>query len=136
MSKILIDTNVMIYALDNHSKYFRQANNISEDDNNTNYTTSKNILEFFAVASKLKFDSQTVKTFYSELKQNFIILFPTLESLTLFEHLIDKYKPNGNKVFDIELVSIILINSIKQIATFNQKDFENIDEVSIISSIE
>ncbi|MBU2444566.1 MAG: hypothetical protein KJ666_03195 [Bacteroidetes bacterium] len=74
MNKILIDTNVMIYALDNHSKYFRQANNILEDDNNTNYTTSKNISEFFAVASKLKFDSQTVKTFYSELKQNFIIL--------------------------------------------------------------
>lgn len=70
--------------------------------------------------------------FYAEVKANFTILFLTTTSLLIFEKLIQQYQPKGNVVFDIEIVSIMLDNGIKQIATFNQKIFISISEVQIL----
>jgi len=68
----------------------------------------------------------------TNLKENCNILKPTDRSLDVFETLIKKYKPRGNRVYDIEIVSIMLANEIKKVATANIDDFKNIDEVDLI----
>jgi len=45
--------------------------------------------------------------------------------------LLEKYRPTGLKIHDYEIISIGLVNGINQIATFNSKDFEDIEEVNI-----
>jgi len=55
----------------------------------------------------------------TNLKENCNILKPTDRSLDVFETLIKKYKPRGNRVYDIEIVSIMLANEIKKVATAN-----------------
>ena len=132
MTKLLVDTNVLIYALNQDSVYHNSAKPILLNPNYNFFITSKNVSEFFAVTSKLKISYQSSLNFYEELKTNTNILFPTEKSLPIFEKLIKQYQPKGNQVFDVEIVSIMLDNNINHIATFNQKDFIRITEVQII----
>jgi len=136
MNSLFVDTNVFLYALDQNSKFHDLSRRILESPNNNLFTASKNLSELFAVTTKYKFDHTIVNRFYFEMKKNITILFANFKSLSIFELLLEKYKPIGNRVFDIELVSIMLLNNINRIATLNHKDFEHIDEVSIIHSVE
>ena len=131
MIDLLIDTNVWIYAMDKKSIYCQFAQGILLNPNHNLFITSKNISEFFAVTSKKKIDPNSCLISFYEIKTVTKILFPTLESLSIFEKLIQQYQPKGNQVFDIEIVSIMLDNGINHIATFNQKDFINISEIQI-----
>jgi hypothetical protein len=45
--------------------------------------------------------------------------------------LIKKYKPAANRVYDIEIISIMHANGIIDISTFNDKDFEMVEEIKI-----
>lgn len=96
------------------------------------YVTTKNIAEFFAVLTKLSEPYQKIFEFYESIKSNTILLFPDPNSLIIFENLLRKYQPVGNRVFDIEIVSIALSNQIPTIATINTKDFSRISEISIL----
>ena len=39
----------------------------------------------------------------------------------------------GTKVYDLEIVSIMLANNINEIETFNFKDFEKFSEITILT---
>ena len=56
------------------------------------------------------------------------ILYPTEASFKIFRTLLQQYAPTGLKIHDVEIASIGLAHHIKQIATFNDKDFEGIQE--------
>lgn len=46
MNKILLDTNILVYLIDEESKYFEKSQNIIQNTNLTLYTTAKNLSEF------------------------------------------------------------------------------------------
>jgi len=96
------------------------------------FIATKNISEFFSVCSKLNLDLDKTLGFFSDIKENFTILKPTDSSLDVFESLIKKYRPRGNKVYDIEIVSIMISNQLKKVATANIDDFKNISEIEVI----
>lgn len=96
------------------------------------FITTKNISEFFAVCSKLKLDFDKTFGFYADIKEYFTILKPDDLSLSKFEILLKKYQPKGNRVYDIEIVSIMLANNLKRIITANIIDFIDISEVELI----
>lgn len=52
MSKLLIDTNVLIYSIDEGSKYFSSVQKIYSEQFEL-FTTSKNISEFLSVITRL-----------------------------------------------------------------------------------
>ena len=131
MNELFVDTNVFIYALDKNSIYNEQSSQILTSQENMLFTSSKNISELFAVISKLNINKMLFNRFYTELKQNTGILFPNNDSLEKFEKLMKKYNPVGNRVFDIEIVSIMLSYGIKHLATFNKKDFTGIEEIKL-----
>jgi len=133
MKNLLIDTNIFVYALDKDSKYYPIASDILLNPKYQCFTTSKNICELCAVASKLKIDKKLLKLYILEIRENVNFLFPNSISQDLFFDLFYKYSPIGNQVFDIEVVSIMLDNKIETIATLNKKDFENIEEIEILS---
>ena len=119
--------------MDKDSKYYPIASDILLNPDYQLFTTSKNISELCAVASKLKIDNNLLKLYFVEIRENVNFLFPNSISQDLFFNLYYKYSPVGNQVFDIEVVSIMLDNKIETIATLNKKDFENIDEIEILS---
>ena len=91
MINLIVDTNVLIYAMDKSSAYHPIANSILLNPNHKLFITTKNVSEFFAVTSKLKIDLSSCLSFYAEVKSNFTILFPSLTSLLLFEKLVQQY---------------------------------------------
>lgn len=132
MNSILTDTNVLIYAFDESSVFHQKAVELLVGEENSLFITTKNISEFFAVCSKLNFDLSKTLGFYADIKENIEILKPSETSLQFFESLIRKYNPQGNRVYDIEIVSVMLANGLKKVATANIVDFSSIDEIEVI----
>ncbi|TWT41512.1 hypothetical protein KOR42_47830 [Thalassoglobus neptunius] len=52
MSRLLVDTNVLVYAIDQDSKYHLWPRRVLTDENTEIYTTSKNLSEFLAVVTR------------------------------------------------------------------------------------
>jgi predicted nucleic acid-binding protein len=127
----LVDTNILIYAYDSASVFHRQAMTFLQDTDINLYITSKNISEFFAVLTKQDEPFSKIFLFYEDIIYNSTLLFPNQKSLDILENLLQKYQPRGNRVFDIEIVSIALSNGIDTVATINEKDFKSITEISL-----
>ncbi|AEE49277.1 type II toxin-antitoxin system VapC family toxin [Haliscomenobacter hydrossis] len=132
-TEVLLDTNILLYALDSGNPYHAQAVLLLEDSALRFSVTTKNIAEYFAVCSKLKVPLAKAIVFYHSLCENAQVLFPNEASLLIFEQLIQKYNPIGNRVFDMEIVSVALVYGISIIVTVNTKDFDAIDEITVRS---
>jgi predicted nucleic acid-binding protein len=72
-------------------------------------------------------EDNKAKAFFDDLLQNATVLYPNPLSLQNFKALLLKYKPKGNRVYDVELVSIMMSYEIRNIATLNESDFSGID---------
>jgi predicted nucleic acid-binding protein len=127
----LVDTNILIYAYDSQSVFHNKAATFLQNPNINFYITTKNISEFFAVLTKLNQPYVDIFLFYEDIKINATILCPDKKSLQILEMLLKKYQPRGNRVFDIEIVSIALANGLNTIATINEKDFNSITEINL-----
>lgn len=133
MNKIVLDTNVLIYSIDKNSIYFDFSNKLINSYDC--FITSKNITEFVNVLSKNKnIEYSFIEKKFLSLYNNFNILYINKSSIEIFKKFVVKYKPVGNKIFDIEIASIMLSNEIDTIGTLNKSDFENISEIRIISA--
>ena len=134
MNKLLVDTNLLVYTIDEDSIYFKEAQNILLDRSNDLYTTSKNLTEFLVVVTKIPQKSLSIREALDLVRDftNFItILYPTPSSNVLFQEMIEKYNPTGLKIHDYEIASIALNHQINRIATFNKKDFLKIKEIEL-----
>ncbi len=128
--EVLIDTNILLYSLDKNNEHYNYSRDIISDNFDNIFITSKNISEFIAVLTKQNIDYDIILN-YLKIINNFNVIYPDHNSINIFYELIKKYKPKGNRIFDIEIVSIMLSNGIKNIITVNKKDFEAIKEICI-----
>lgn len=136
MSRVLIDTNVLIYSIDTESKYFKQSQYVIFNNEIEIFTTSKNLSEFLSVVTRfpekqLSIDDALI--IIKDFKSIFNVLYPSVESFTIFQELLKKYQPTGLVIHDFEIISICLVNQVKTIATVNQKDFNQIEEIDLYS---
>ena len=134
MNKVLLDTNVLIYSIDEESKYFEKSHTILSDINLQLFTTSKNISEFLAVITRIPDRSLSIQQaliVVRDFQNIFTFLYLTEHSYRVFIDLIKKYKPVGTRIHDFEIASIAIENHIMDIATFNAKDFSGVEEVNV-----
>ena len=130
-TRVLVDTNVFVYAYDKSSAYHQRAVTFLSNSSFDCYTSTKNVAEFFAVLSKMNEPFPKVWQFYQSIRANCALLFPTRLSLSIFETLLQKYQPKGNRVFDIEVVSIAVANGLPEVETVNVKDFMGVTEIEV-----
>ena len=136
MNNVLFDTNLLLYSIDEDSKYFNSVQELLSDESLKLFTTSKNISEFLSVITRIPNSTISVKealNITEEFRSTFTILYPTQKSYLIFVELLKKYSPRGLKIHDYEIISIALSNKIKSIATINQKDFSGIEEIELFS---
>lgn len=136
MNNVLFDTNLLLYAIDEESKYFDSVQELINDDSLKLFTTSKNLSEFLSVITRIPKSSLSIKEallIIEEFQSTFTILYPTEKSYSIFIELLSKYSPYGLKIHDYEIISIAISNQIKNIATFNEKDFHGIEEIKLVS---
>ncbi len=87
MSDILLDTNLLIYAIDEDSKYHLSIQKLLEKNNLNFFTTSKNISEFLAVVTRYPNKSLSIDDallIIEDFVTNFTILYPSKESFSIF----------------------------------------------------
>ena len=135
MSKLLLDTNVLIYSIDEGSKYFKKSQTILAEHSEL-YTTSKNISEYLAVITRIPTNPLLLNDallIVEDFTNMMTILYPNEESFLIFQSLLKKYKPTGLKIHDYEILSIGIANQITTIATFNEKDFREVKEINLYS---
>ena len=135
MSKLLVDTNILVYGIDEDSQFFNQSRQILDHSENQLVTTSKNLIEFLAVATRpsgYDLETKVALEILEEIVQRFEIVYPTQDSLAIFLELSERYQPTGLKVHDFEIISIGLAAGVHDVATFNTKDFKAVKEVSLL----
>ncbi len=131
--KILIDTNVLLYAMDKSSKYHEVSVSILENEEYELFTSLKNISELISVNSKIGIDKKITLDFITEtILEISELIFSSKTSFDIFLQIISDYNVRGNKVYDMEIVSIMSANGIGTLATFNHKDFREIDKIKIL----
>lgn len=129
--KFVIDTNILIYSFDQSSQFFNFSKKIIDDNKENVCIVYKTISEFVCVLSKIgKYD--VIQNELPKIIDELNILFPDYDSTNHFNNLVKKYKPKGNQAYDFEIVSVMMANNIKKIATINKDDYKNITEIELI----
>ncbi|MFC1533941.1 hypothetical protein ACFL7M_11320 [Thermodesulfobacteriota bacterium] len=67
------------------------------------------------------------------MKKEFTLLFPDLNSLDNLIELLRKYEIKGKRIHDAAIVSLMLVNGIKDILTHNIDDFKSFQEITVHS---
>lgn len=127
--KVLIDTNVLLYAMDKSSAFNKISVEILENTNYELFVSTKNISELIAVCTKQNIDRQIILAYIEEIAT---LLYPNKQSFDKFLKIITENEIKGNAVYDMEIVAIAQTNAVNQIATFNHKDFRNINNITIL----
>jgi len=134
MSKILIDTNVMVYSIDQDSKYFAASNRLIKSKNKI-FISSKSLAEFFAVVTRAPVISISVKEALEIVEWfagSFPVVFPDNRSFEILLRLLNKHQPKGLKIHDFEIMSIGIAQKIDELATFNAKDFATGEGITLL----
>jgi len=133
----LIDSNVIIYAINEASPKHRRAQQFLQDNINNIAVAQQNILESVRVLTHSKFSnpmlSHEALGAVLVITDNAKLLTPNKTTYYLFMDLIDKYKLAGDKIFDGYLIATALSNGINVVATDNIKDFKDVSEIKTIN---
>ena len=134
MSKVLVDTNILIYAKDVASIH-HDASLIFLKQPAEYFISVKNLTEYYAVVTKGEKPLLTSQEAWHDLEEFsffFTVLYPTQVSQQHLAKLILQYAPKGILIHDFEITAIALANGIHKIATFNKSDFQTIKEIEVI----
>ena len=96
MNKVLLDTNVLIYSIDEDSKFYSQTNKLIIESNFELYTSSKNISEFLSVITRLPGNILSMKnalTIVQDFADILTILYPSEASFSIFKKLLNPSLP-------------------------------------------
>ncbi|WP_340104734.1 type II toxin-antitoxin system VapC family toxin [Rhodohalobacter sp. 8-1] len=86
MSRVLFYTNILVYGIDEDSKYYGQARQILDQREKQLITTSKNLIEFLTVITKssgYNLNSELALEIIDELIQSVEVIYPTQVSITI-----------------------------------------------------
>ena len=134
MSKLLVNTDLLIYAIDEDSQFYDRARRLLYESGHELFTTSRNISEFIAVVTRdnppLLSVHQAVKL-ADEIEQNFTVLYPTPDSSRILRGLLRKYQAVGPQLHEFEIVSISLSCQVTLLGTLNERYFRGITEIEL-----
>jgi predicted nucleic acid-binding protein len=134
MSKVLVDTNVLVYAKDSSSIFHSDALALFKGVDDL-FITSKNLTEYYAVTTRgdkpLLTPSEALLDI-NEFISSCSLLYPSETSHQELSLLILKYNPKGLLIHDFEIAAIGLANGINNMATFNKRDFQRISELVLL----
>ena len=130
-NKLLVDTNILIYAhLPNEHFHAVAKNKIEELSSEFELIITRQIIrEFLKVKSLImyqnnKFDSKELIRDADFFEDNFTILDEDKNTTDNLLHLIDAFQVKGNQIHDCNIVASMLENQVFKIFTHNVKDFK------------
>ena len=137
----IVDTNVLIYALDTAAPQHVAARallNAAREDAATLFVTSQILCEFYSVMTNPRRiarprDAAEALTVLSEMLA-FLHVLPVPDgTIDRLLDLLRRRPVTGSDVFDLHIVAAMQANGIGRIYTFNIADFEAFPELSVIT---
>jgi predicted nucleic acid-binding protein len=131
-----VDSNIIIYALDRKSVFFKKAEAFFNQAKGINfYITQQNLVEIEKVIIGFyRIKKETVITNLERFLSafNFSIISPLPTTLSYYHKLLLFY-PAKDAFFDLYLVATYLDNQINNFFTVNTKDFLTIKELRVVN---
>jgi len=134
---MMIDSNILIYSLNDSSPHFKQAQSFLRAQKSV-IISHQNILETLRVITHpTRFPNpfthkQAIRAIEAILS-NSQILHPKSSTYLLALELIKKYQIIGNQIFDAYLVATALDNGVTMIASDNIKHLGKYTEIKVIN---
>ena len=137
----IVDTNVLVYALDADAPQHAAARTLLEaarDTGATLFVTSQILCEFYSIVTnprrvpKPRSASEAVAALVGLLAFLHVMPVPAHAAEELLD-LLRRRPVTGGDVFDLQIVATMQANAIQRIYTFNSADFESFSELSIVT---
>ncbi len=134
---MLIDSNILIYAINADSPKHKKAQNFLQDNLGKLEIAHQNILETIRVLTHKKFSKpmglKLALSAIQAITQSCSIVYPTQTTYYLWLEFVNKYALTGNRIFDAYLAATALSNEINIIATDNVLDFKKFKSLKIVN---
>ena len=134
---MIIDSNILIYAINADSPKNRKAQEFLKQNLGSLEIAHQNILETIRVLTHQKFSkpmgSRSALTAIQAIAQSCRVISPTQATYYLWLELVKKYRLAGNRIFDAYLAATALSNGINILATDNVTDFKKFKGLEVIN---
>ncbi|MFH1192216.1 MAG: type II toxin-antitoxin system VapC family toxin [bacterium] len=141
-SLVLLDANILVYAADKSSPFYKRSVMIREKGMKGEISICvcpQVLTEFFAIITDPRrvANPRTQKEALEEIEEYLledkvfkIYQLPNIIEIML--KLLKQHRIKRQKIFDLQLVATMLANDVKQIYTYNKKDFEKFQEIKVL----
>lgn len=134
---MLIDSNVLIYAINADSPKHKLAKQFLEENIQNLQIAHQNILETLRVLTHTKYTNplklkDALKSILAITKESQIIC-PTDSTYYITVELIKEHDLTGNRIFDAYLAATAASNDINTIATDNVRDFAKFKILKVVN---
>lgn len=137
---MLVDTNILVYAINKSSPKYKQAQKFLKDNQGDLIIAHQNILETIKVLTQPKFshpmNPKSAIEAVLKIAESCQIITPIIGTEFIALELIKNSALSGNRIFDAYLTATALSNNITTIATDNIKDFQKFAEMKVINPFE
>ena len=136
-----IDTNILLRLVEPDSPHHAEAKNAVDKllkRGDTLFITLQNISEFWNVCTRpldkngLGFSIAETDTELKQIEQIFDFLPDTTEVYKNWRELVVKHSVSGVKVHDAKIVAAMKAHNIKNLLTFNAKDFKRYSDIKAV----
>ncbi len=139
----LLDTNVLVYALDAHSAQHAASRALVSGARNGDVglcIAPQNLAEFYAVVTDRRRVRNPQEPAVAAQVIDELLALPGLALLPVpvdiigrFVELLQRHKVSAQHAFDAFLAATMLGNGVRRIYTFNRSDFEAFTEIEAVS---
>ncbi|MBD1847115.1 PIN domain-containing protein [Cyanobacteria bacterium FACHB-63] len=142
-TRILFDTNVLVYAHDAASRYHNDSAALllqAFQQNIQGVLAEQNIIELYRILTNpvamtgnalTPQQAQTlIKSTY--LNGNFEVIYPNFSTIDRLLDLAVIRNITSAKIFDLRLAALVLESQIDHFATYNLRDFQQINDLNAI----
>ena len=134
---MLIDSNILIYAINIASTKHEVAQKFIKNTKENFAIADQNIFETLRIITHPRFpkpmEPKAAVNAISRLVESFQIIIPNPKTQFLAFQLIDKFEIRGIRVFDAYLAATALSNDIDTIATDNVRDFKVFSQITVFN---
>jgi predicted nucleic acid-binding protein len=140
-AKVLVDTNILIYAIDSASQFYGKSQALLDQVENGEiqvFIAEKSLYELAAVLSspafigKIEPNQIRQHLLYFADNSTFTILYSTPNITNTSWRLFFNLSPRKNRIYDLVLAATAIEYDIDTIYTKNVRDFESIKELEIV----
>jgi len=142
LNKVFLDTNTLIYQTFNDfdaekHKIVNEKLSYFVEKEYSIFISTQILREFFAICTngkvfKIPLTYEQAVSKVNEFIANFDVVYETNGIMTTLNSLIIKYKQDKQKVYDTNIVAMMIDNNIQKLFTFNTKDFKKFAEIELI----